>query len=330
MRIAAFVIVVLLSTSILLGGVVLLVLGQDALDPVSLIVQTLALTVLVYGPLTMGSFRAAWDVEGSQESRTYYRRVVRITLGLEVVAAIASVGVAVARSSGWVVSLAFVGIGIVLTAAALIVGPVAARWDRAHPAPSRGWVAIQPAEVRRKILIAFVVFGALVVLAVVAAAALTGLGLDAPSLLALLPYSLSLAVIGAGLVLVFSTLSWSRRLREVTDRDPSRLRRVAKVVLGRKSLDLDEQDKTAAARFASVTSITMPVQLAYLVLLYAGIMLQQVGALIRGDVFPMVLVGFSIAALAVFIPLYTSRIRRARRYAREHEAEVTAPADALP
>jgi uncharacterized integral membrane protein len=332
MRIVAFILVVLLATGLVMGGIALLVLGQGDLDPVWSLVEILALTVFVYGPLTIGGFRATWDVEGSQESRVYYRRVVRVTLGLEALAAIGSVAAALVTSRGWVVPLSFIGTGVVLTAVALVVGPAAFRWDRAHPVPTRGWVAIEPKEIRRKVVTAVITFVGVMVIGV---AGLSIVSLSAPHTLSVadvLLLSLSISFIAAGAVCSFSTWPWNRRLRDLTDRDPSRLRRIAKVVVRNKTLDLDERDRTAAARYAAVISMTLSFQLVYLVLLYAGIMLQQVNSLRErvGGPFQVVIVVSLVVGLVVLAPLQGIRIRRARRYVREHENDLAAPVAAAP
>ncbi|RPE76058.1 MULTISPECIES: hypothetical protein [unclassified Frondihabitans] len=322
MRIAAFILTIVLATGILMGGVVLLVLQGNSENPAWIFAQTLAMIPFVYGPLTIGSFRAYWDVAGSEESRRYFRRVVSIVIGLEGVAAVITVVCAVATSSAPLIPIVFIGTGAILTAVALLVGPVAYRYDRAHPRPQQEWVAIEPTEIRRKIVTVAVTFVGVLALGLVGLGVLSAVVPRSLSLLQVLIFALSFACIAGGGVALFSTLPWNRRLRDVTDRDPARLRRIAKVVVRKKPGELDPQDMTAAARYAAVISITMSFQLAYLVLLYAGIVLQQVNTLQEGigDSFSIILIVILVAVLVVILPLQVVRIRRARRYVTEHAA----------
>jgi membrane protein YdbS with pleckstrin-like domain len=77
-----------------------------------------------------------------------------------------------------------------------------------------------------------------------------------------------------------------------------------------------------------VISVTMSFQLAYIVLLYAGIALQQVSISRNESIagFSMIMIIFLVVVLLVILPLQVIRIRRARRYAREHAVEIDSPA----
>lgn len=324
MRIAAFILTIVLATGILMGGVVLLVLQSDIENPAWIFAMSLAIIPFVYGPLTIGSFRAYWDVDGSDESRRYFRRVVRFVIGLEIVAAVVTVVSAAASSNGPLIPVVFIGTGVVLTAVALLVGPVAYRYDRAHPTPQREWAAIQPAEIRRKIMTIAITFVGVLALGLVGLVVVNVLAPRALTVAQLLLFALSFACLAAGGVAILSTLKWNRRLRDVTDRDPARLRRIGRVVLRKKQEELDPRDVTAATRYAAVISITMSFQLAYLVLLYAGIVLQQINTMAEGlgGGFSIFLIALPVVVLAVILPLQVVRIRRARRYIREHAADL--------
>jgi hypothetical protein len=327
MRIAAFILSIVVSTVLLLGGAFLLVVqASDSTSTVWVFVATVAMMMFVYGPLTLGSFRAYWDVTGSEESRTYYRRVLLVVLGLEVIAAIVTVVYAVSTAAGVVIPVVFIGSGAALTAVALIVGPAFYRYDRAHRPPDPGWVGIERRQVTRRLLAMAITFLGVVALGVIGFEIVSGFAGRALSVGQVLAFSLEFGFFAAGAVGLFSTLGWIRRLREVTDRDPSRLRRVARVVLRKKSIDLDERDLVAAARYAAVISVTLSFQTAYLVLLYAGLVLQQVTLLVTGENagFSLFIVVLLVAVLVVILPLQIVRIRRARRYATEHAEQLDA------
>ncbi|MFM9921288.1 hypothetical protein [Lacisediminihabitans sp. H27-G8] len=324
MRILAFVSSIIVATALLMGGVVLLVVNTSQKNSLWILAAVLAMSIFIYGPIILGSFRAYWDVTSSTDSARYYRRLLLIVLGLEVLAAIIIVAFAVLTSTGPLIPVVFIGVGIVLTVAALLIGPAFYRYDLAHPAATSDWVAIEKAQIRKRILAIAITFIGVLVLAMVALTTLNALTPHTLNVLQTLLFALSFACIFAGGVSVFSTIGWNRRLRDVTDRDPSRLRRVARVVIKRKPLDLDEKDLVAAARFAAVISVTMSFQLAYIVLLYVGILLQQINALATGKAgdFIVVIVTLLLATLAILLPLQTVRIQRARRYARDHLADL--------
>ena len=71
----------------------------------------------------------------------------------------------------------------------------------------------------------------------------------------------------------------------------------------------------------------MPFQLANIVLLYAGLLLQQIPALQNGSAneYSITTIVLLIALLLVLLPLQIVRIRRARQYARTHAADAESP-----
>lgn len=327
MRIVAFILFIVITTGLLMGGVFLLVVHTDDKYAIWVFVALLALMIFVYGPLTLGSVRAFWDVTGSEDSRRYYRRVILVVIGLEVLAAVVTVVYAVVTRAGALIPIIFIGGGVLLTAVALLVGPALYRYDRTHRPPASDWVAIEPSQISRRILATVITFVGVFALGIIGLGIANTVFPRTLRVAQLLPFALSFAFIISGGVSVFSTTGWNRRLRDVTDRDPSRLRRVARVVLRNKNIDLDDRDLVAAARCAAVISVTMPFQLANIVLLYAGLLLQQIPALQNGSAneYSIIVIILLIAFLVVLLPLQIVRIRRARQYARTHAADAESP-----
>ena len=99
MRIVAFILFIVITTGLLMGGVFLLVVHTDDKYAIWVFVASLAMMIFVYGPLTLGSVRAFWDVTGSEDSRRYYRRVILVVIGLEVLAAVVTVVYALFRAT---------------------------------------------------------------------------------------------------------------------------------------------------------------------------------------------------------------------------------------
>lgn len=320
MRIVAFILSILLTTGLLLGGIVLLVLTGPPEGGVSLLLSALGLSFLVCGPLTVGSFRAYWDVEGSAASRTYYRRLLVVVGGVSVLgAALVIVGTAVGGGGPLVPVLCIAG-SVVLFAAAVLIGRALYRYDRKHPRPTTEWVAIEPAAIRKRVVVAALTFVGVMIIGIISLALLNGAVEGKLDLVVVVLYPVTFASLAAGLVCLLSTLGWSRRIRDVTDRDPARLRRVAQVVLRGKKHALDEHDQIAAAKYAAIVSVTMPFQTTYFLLLYVGVLMQQGFLWSHGDdhSVALFLLPLYVVLLVVFIPLQIVRSRRARRYARAH------------
>lgn len=240
-------------------------------------------------------------------------------------AAVIVLAAAVTRA-GILVPIVTVGGGAVLLAVALAVGPALYRYDRAHPRPGVEWQGIDPADIRKRVVATAVTFVGVLVLGCVGLGIVVAVSPRSLSFTGGLHLVVSLACIAAAVVCLLAANRWNRQLRDVTQRDPARLRAISRLVLRRKKVDLDDGDRAGAARYASIVSVTMSFQLTYFVLLYAGIIGNQV-PLSRGDMrwLSIGVIVFLIAGLVVFVPLQVVRIRRARAYAREHASEVDAP-----
>ncbi|AMM21210.1 hypothetical protein AX769_15040 [Frondihabitans sp. PAMC 28766] len=327
MRIVAFILAIVIATALLMGGALLLITRTDDAHQVWVFVATFAMIMFVYGPLTLGSFRAYWNVAGSASSRRYFRRTVCVVVGLEILAAVVIVVYALSTAASALIPVLFIGSGVVLTALALLIGPALYRYDEARRPASSDWVAIEPALIRRRIVAVAITFLGVLALSVIAFTILDGVAPHSLTIGQDFAFAVEFACFVSAFVAIFSTVGWNRRMRDITDRDPSRLRRVARVVLRNKKEDLDEQDLEAAARYAAFIPITMTFQIAYFILLYAGIVLEQVDQLRDGDSdhLAVPLIALFVAILVILVPLQITRIRRARRYAREHPVGLTAP-----
>lgn len=335
MKLIAGILSVLVATALMFGAIVLVVIRTPRISGGLIVLATVAITVFVYGPLVLGSITAYWNVRKTQESRRYFRRWFIVVLGLELLGA-AAIAIYAALSSAptWLPVL-FIGGAIVLLLVALLVGRQLLRHDEANPSPERTWNPIGREEIRRKILIVAITFAGVLVLGIVGFALLlvalgdsrdrnlSGVGVT-------LAFATEFAFIAAAMACALVTLPLNRRLREALGRDFGQVRTIGKVVLRQKKLDLDEAGQVAAARYAVIVSITLPFQLAYISLLYLGIAIQQVQALMSGNDSRFgsgLSIGVLIAlvvVLVVYFPLFARRISRARAYARDHAQLVDA------
>lgn len=329
MKVLAFIFSLVIATGLMLGGTVLIFVLSPRQSTGLQLLAMFALTVMIYGPLTLGALTSSWNVTRTEGSKRFYKRWLWVVTGLEFLGAIAIIAYVVAAQLPAWIAVLFIAGGIGLTGVSVLIGRFLLRHDEAHPQPPR-WAPITRKEIRRKIAIVAVTFVVIFAVALVVLGVLiAGINDGGPRRGVQPLFALEFALLAAGFACVIVSLPLSRRLRDAVGRDLGTIRKVAKVVLSNKRLDLDQGEQIAAAKYAAVIPTTLSFMLAYLILLYLGIGIQQVQQFVsgHGDAF---LVGFSaflVVALAIFIPVYAVRIRRARIYARNH-ADLLPPADA--
>lgn len=336
MKILAFILSVFVSTLLVLGGTTLIVI-ESLHHPVWIqLLGIFALSVLVYGPLMLGSLTAYWNTGKSTESRRYFRRILLIVFCVEAAAAIAIVAFSLlAAAPVWVPALFIVG-GAALTAVSLPVGRLVLRHEESRPQPD-SWTPISRREVLRKVVavaITFVVTFVVAMLAIVLIiAAILGRGSDraVSSLGTEALFAVEFACFAAGFVCVLATIPLNRRLRDAVGRDLGTIRKVSKVVLRKKDLHLDQDEQVAAAKLSAIVPTTMTFMFSYLILLYAGLGIQQGVSIASGIGGPLnVFISiFLVVVVVVFAPVYAVRIRRAREYARVH-SDLLPDADPTP
>ncbi|MFG6476883.1 hypothetical protein ACFXP7_10920 [Microbacterium sp. P06] len=331
MRIVAFVGAVLVSTALLVGAAIVLVFARPEFDG-WLIVASTAVSFLVLGPLLLGSLYAYWGDQHTNGARKVLRGWLIAVVSAEAVSSAALFFWAFGTAAPLWIPTTFVGVAVALTVIAVLAGRALGRADeqpaaQAPPTQNFHTGVIPRAEVKRKITAVVITF--------VVAALVVGIGvsvllsfLGAP-LYHAVAFALQFGFLAAAMAAILATLPWNRALRDSTGRDLGRARTVGRVVLRGKNIALSPDDERAAARYAAIASVSLPFQLTYLVLLYAGLALGQVRNLVDGQAswFPVAMVVFLAIALFVFLPWLIVQIRRARRYARTHPV---APGDPAP
>lgn len=330
MKVLFFILAVVIATTLMLGGAVLIVVQSPSDSFLPQLLAIFALTVMIYGPLVLGSVTSAWNVTRTAESRSFYKRWLWVVLGLELLAAIAIIVFAVLVQSPLWLPLVFIGGGAVLAVIGILVGRFLLRHDEAHPRPSN-WAPIAPGEIRRKIVVVALTFFVVLALGVVVFS-LVGAGSDGAFTVGVQALSAAqFALLAAAFACSMVSLPLNRRLQDAVGREFGTVRKVAKVVLGNKKLELDESEQIAAVKYAAIIPTTLAFMLGWIILLYAGLGLQQVQRVVSGDAdaFTLGLSVFFVVALVIFIPIYAVRIRRARAYARDH-ADLLPEPDAEP
>ena len=323
-KVVVFILSVLVMTVLTMAAIVAVVLVSPQAADGLLILATLAVTVLIYGPLVLGSLTAFWDTRRSAYGRSSFRIWLGVVLGLEAVGVVTIIVWAVfAGAPVWLPVVFSVG-AAVLTVLALAIGRWLFRRDKARPMPELAWTPVTQRDITRRIAIVAITFVSVLAIGVIVFAIV---GKDTSDVLGMgqqLVFAAQFAFIAAAMACIFVTVRLNRRLRDSTGpgRDLGLVRKLGRVVLRNKSMELTDEEQVAAAKFAAMTAIILPFQLGYLSLLYLGIGLQQVQFLVFGPSSPTSgwLLIAMVAVLVVLVPLYIRRIARARTYATDHAA----------
>jgi len=316
-KLLTLVVLVVVATALTAGGILLVFAVVPAPSSPALLLAVGSLTVFVMGPLVLGVVAAYWDVRTSAEAAKHYLVYRRVVLGLEALAALAIVAFALLEQTSAILPLAFIAAGAVLTVLALVFGSKMNLGGDDRAAEPAGWRPVDRAQVVRSVWIAASTFAAVFALVAVLLASLApaefGLGER-------LVYALEAASIVTSVVCIVQSLTYSSRVRDLTRRDLGLTTKLAKAVLSAKRVELDDGERVLAVQYASLVSTLLGFQLAYFALLYTGITIQQV-LLVGRDIEPEIsipILVLLVVALGLLFPQLIVRIRRARRYAREH------------
>ena len=323
MRVIAYISTILIATALMLGGALSVAINTPrpaGVGPLGIALAVGALSILIYGPVILGSLTAYWNVRRSEGATRYFRRYTLVILGLDALGVVAIILYAVITGApAWIPAL-FIAVATVLMVAARLVGPWLLRRDEARPHPTDEWRPIGHREIMRKIVKIAATFVVTLAVGLVVFGLLLPARSDALEFGSAIFSSIQFAFIASAFAGIIVSLPISRQLRTVSDGDLGLTRRFGMVVLRNKSIELDARETALSARYAAVMSVVLSFQLTYFVLLYLGIGLQQVQGLVSGrmGVASIGLPLFLLVALIVLVPLMLVRIRRARTYAAEH------------
>ena len=320
MRVFAYIASVILSTALLIGGILLLYVTTTDPTPGEVLLSTLALTAFIYGPLMLGSLGAYWNFNASAESRRFFRRWVWIVVGIEFLAAVAFVVYSVLIAAPTWLPILFIGLAALLLVAGRLVGRALLRREMTRPSPQTEWAPVTPRELRHKILTIVITFTATLVVASVGFLLLDAATRGAVSLLETAIFAVEFALLGGALAAIVQSLGIARQFRGLANGDIGLLRTFAKVVVRQKPIDLDDDQKVGAEKYAKTVTVFQPFQLLYLVMLYLALALGQVTMIFSGRPTALTwgLLAFLLVALIVFVPWMIIRTRRAQKYADEH------------
>ncbi|MCY1694364.1 hypothetical protein [Curtobacterium sp. SL109] len=319
MRVVVSVLMIVVATALTLGAALLVVFGFADADRTLRIGSATAAPFLVMGPVAIGGLAGYWDHRASPESRRLLGWWFAGVAAIDVVAAVFIVLAALsARAPVWVPTLLVVGGAVLLG----VARPLGALFRRTEPPMSSvlDHSVIEPPAVRRAVRVVVVTFVVAAVVASVAAGVLLTLGRRDPGDVAqavLLAGQLTFTATAVSAA--FVSLPFSGALRDTGGRDIGRLRRFAEVVLRGKPVPLDDIERQGSVEYAKTIQLVLQFQLAFFGLLSTGLTFQFVSSALRGTVSSLVFFAGLVVALVVLVPLTVRRIRRARRYVRQHD-----------
>lgn len=271
--------------------------------------------LLVYGALLLGSASAYWHTR-SADSRKPVRRWIVVVAVMDALGA-ALVITATVLSGGpvWLPVVVILA-GLVLVVVAVAVGRFVLKRESAGQPIQPVW---DRAVLIRKIRLVVIVFLAVLLVGAVVFGALLG----GRELLVAALFALTFACICAAVVAILSGRSLWMQLRDAANRDLGLVHKLSRVVLKAKDEPLDDEEKQAAARYASIAPTALGFQLGGFALLYIGLALQRVEALItRPQPFDWILLGLLVGLFVVVAPISIRQIRRSRTYAAAHPQPV--------
>ena len=316
--------VVVSTVAVLAGALLLAFLSSDeGLGPV--LAGTLGVGLLVMPPLVVGAVLAAWDVSPTEDGRRRHARLLWSTLGTQAGgAALVVVSAAAGGAPAWLPA-SFIALSAALTVVALVAGTALGERARRRapdvvPDDAR---PLSRSEVRRGVRTVSLTF-ALTFVPVAVGLSFVPAGRDEGGAHTLF-VAAGFAFIAASVACLVVSFRLQRELTTLLGRDQDRARRIGRAVMSRHPVDLGPDDERRAARWASVSAVSLPVQYAQTALLFAGLVCQQLPRALGadGEVFARVFVVVLVVVLIGFAPFFFARAGRARRFAaaRAHRLE---------
>ncbi|MBT2503864.1 hypothetical protein [Curtobacterium sp. ISL-83] len=328
MRVFAYVLTIVLTTTLTLAGALIAILELRRAPTGLFVGVSASIPLLVAGPVLIGSLAAYWDRRSSPASTVLLRRWF---LGVVAVDVIALVVVILASASAhapvWVPAVFVLGAAVLLA----IAQPLGARIRRLEPPmPDHPGIEVFDQRTVRKKVVAIVatfVISVVVVSVGLAVLAVFTTRSSAGGLLQEASAAGQLVFTATAFAVLIVALPLNTALRDIAGRDLGRLRRFNKVVFARTPHRLEPGEEQAAVRFAVCAPVQQGFVVAYTILLYVGVGFQMVSEAFRGTmgVFPEVFLGLMVVTLLWFVPLTVRRMRRATAYAQQHAAVLDHP-----
>ncbi len=322
MKALSFIAVVLLVTVLPVGLVLLATASAPDAGQLSIGLLSAGGVMLTLPALMGGALSAQWSVDRSTaEGRRVARGLIWYLVAFFSLGGALTIAGSIVGGAPLYLALAAIAIGAALGPLAYGVGTrVRAASPPAVPSSRQSFEGFDRAFLVRKwrtvalvATITFLIFGALAIWL----AGWLGEGAGV-----LMHYALVMACFAGAIAAFLSSVPIARRMREELGGDLARARTLQRVIGRGRPEELSAPDALIAARYAVLSAQHLPFHITGLVLLYLGLVLQNVvPALSRdegGDVFNVVVAALLIVTMAVLLPTMWRQWDRARRYAAEH------------
>jgi hypothetical protein len=321
-RVLVFILSLIVATVFELGATLLIVVTAPPHVTGLFVLPSAAVGLIVYGAMVLGSVSAYWDTTTSPNGRKYFRLWLIIVPALQALGLVATVVYVVLSSAQWWLPVVLLAAAALLDLGAIAVGRLVFRREQANRPILSTWNPITSRAIARKCGAVAITF---VVALTVGLTLFLLFGQGGAHPLSLLAVVLEFAFLAPGFACIVVTIPLNRQMRDALGRDLGMVRTVSRVVLRNKKGDLGENEQVAAAKYAVIISVILSFTLAYISLLYVAIATLQLAQLHEGDPLSFAYLLVLVAVLIVLFPLQIVRIRRARRYARDHADKLPAP-----
>jgi hypothetical protein len=321
-KVLALVLSTVFVTVLVIAGCTVIVLTTPPhASPWLLLLGVLPLTILAYGPVTLGSIKTYFDTNSSQESKRAFALYFWVNIGVEILGAVAIILYALLLPAPAWLPVSFIVVAAALTALAFPIGTALRRRDERRPPTDTVSPSMDRRAIMRKIRAIAISFAGGLLVAGVGTAIL--LALDDRSHRSVgtaFIMAFGIACYPPAVTGFFVALPIAHEVRDSFGRDLGRGRRFARVVVRGKNAPIADDEQVASVRYAALISLNLGFTLVALTFLYVGIACVESSLFQHdpGTSFPFYCFLAILAAYVVILPLSVARIRRANRYAREH------------
>jgi hypothetical protein len=321
-------------------GFLIATIAPDDVQAPELMLAVFASMLLTLVPPLAGFLAAVLSTDPrTPKGRRQGRAVAVVSAALVLAGAVALVISSTLGALPGGVTAGVAGGSIAVTAGSLLVGSVIRQRDAARPRTPwspHGLEATTTHKNVRRVVWTFTIT------LLVTAAALVVLGLvsreESSFILPGALLAVSIASISASAACLVVAFPLFFRAREIFDGDTALQRRVGKVVLGRQTLrrnsssvahdeqaDPNSVEQTAAAKYAAVMDVLLPLQLAQSGLVLVAVLFGQLAFLATTnndlDTLNLSVIAFVLVTGGAIAPFSLRQIRRVRQYRNDHPLE---------
>ena len=321
MKVFVYVMSVVLGTVIITGGTVAIVFLLDDTDTAVLFLAVVPLIAFTLNPLVLGSLRTYFDPARSADGRRYFQRALWTTVGLDVLAAVAAIVFTVIVGAAVWVPLVAIVLAAALLVASIRVGDALRRRDDRLDVADPVWQPFDRRVIRRKIITVSVTFVAtFIAVTVLFLLLLRDDSGDGGDWAAAIGFGVVFGCFASGLACVIVALPIARALRGSLNKDIGLVHKFSRLILRRKNIELTEDERAPAARYASLLALSLSFNLASITLLYTGLLVQNLILFLSAPEQTLngIVTLLLIVLYVIILPLTIRRVRRARQYASDH------------